>query len=171
MTDLLVNLEVTPKAQSPTSWESAGSGGPECSQGSRDPKVKHLGGEEVSRSGAGWAELPGAGLNAQGGWEVGGVFLVPTEQVGLGGQHCPPGWARLLRSRQVRLAPFSLPCVCDEGSLGALDSSFLSYFPTQISRLGSQVCVGVSSRGQLMLSSAIVFIMSMFRLFAMGFIS
>lgn len=91
---------------SPTSWEPDGSGGPECSQGSRDPKVKHLGGEEVSSSGAGWVELPGAGLTAQGGWEVEGVFLVPTEQVGLGApeatQVALPAWVgHLLRSRQV----------------------------------------------------------------------
>lgn len=95
MTDLLVNLETTGHANStvPYSWEPAGSG---CSQGSRNPRVRHLGGEEVSRSGAGWTELPGAGLAAQGGWEVGGAFLVPTEQVGLGApeaaQAALPAW-------------------------------------------------------------------------------
>lgn len=73
MTALLVNLETTDQAKSttPTSQEPAGCGGPESSQGPRDPRVKHLGGV-VSRSGTGWAELPGAGLTAQGGWEVGG---------------------------------------------------------------------------------------------------
>ena len=84
----------------------------------------------MSRSAAGWAELPGAGLTAQGGWEVGGVFLVPTEQVGLGAPEAtqaalPPWVGHLLRSRQVRLAPFHLPYVGDEGSLGALGPSLL----------------------------------------------
>lgn len=111
MTDLLVNLETTGHANStvPYSWEPAGSG---CSQGSRNPRVRHLGGEEVSRSGAGWTELPGAGLAAQGGWEVGGAFLVPTEQVGLGApeaaQAALPAWVGA--SAQVQAGPIgSLP--------------------------------------------------------------
>lgn len=112
MTALLVNLETTDQAESttPTSQEPAGCGGPESSQGPRDPRVKHLGGV-VSRSGTGWAELPGAGLTAQGGWEVGDVFLVPTEQVGLGAPEATkaalPTWVGA--SAQVQAGPIGSP--------------------------------------------------------------
>ena len=61
------------------------------------------------------------------------------------------------------MAPFYLAYVGDEGSLGTLDPSLLSYFPTRSSSLGSQVGGGVSLIGQLMPSSSIVFIMRMFR--------
>lgn len=68
----------------------------------------------MSRSGTGWAELPGAGLTAQGGWEVGGVFLLPTEQVGLGApeaaQAALPTWVGA--SAQVQSGPIGCLLSC-----------------------------------------------------------
>lgn len=58
-------------------------------EGQRAPRVSITGSQGqapgrggVQEPGLAGAELPGAGLTAQGGWEVGGSFSVPTEQVG-----------------------------------------------------------------------------------------
>lgn len=112
-------------------------------RGQRAPRVPRIPG---SSTWEGWC--PGAGLawlsslsraDAQGGWEVGGeFFLFPLSKWGWGHQrllrqHCPPGWGRLLRSRQVQLAPLHLSCVGDEGSLGTRPLPFCPIF--QLSEL------------------------------------